>query len=91
LTHHSLRRFERYYLRIKGKQVPVEFVGFAPTPDNPHRLQFKRLDTGEPLYKRNASALSRHSDQCCWWVTGCDCALLLSQITPNPKKEGLPK
>ena len=60
---------EGYYLRIKSKQVPVMFCGFMDgTGIGSRRLQYKRLDTGETLYRRNAGSVSRHTDEC--WNTG---------------------
>ena len=74
----SLVVLDLYYLRIRSKQVPVMFCGFMDgTGMGSRRLQYKRLDTGETLYRRNASSVAKHSDEC--WYAGnshkpnCEC------------------
>ena len=65
----SLVVLDLYYLRIKSKQVPVMFCGFMDgTGIGSRRLQYKRLDTGETIYRRNAGSVSQHTDEC--WISG---------------------
>jgi len=66
----------RYLLRIKTKQVPVIYNGFAIwTAFEGKKHAFTRIDTGEWVFKRQARAVSKHYDDCCFMAQeqACTC------------------
>ncbi len=75
---------ERYLFRLRGKQVPVVYMGrFWNENTYQTNLHLRRLDllpTGY-LYRRTARALSKHFDNCA--LVGredCRCAERLSTV-----------
>lgn len=85
MTRDLLKVLDRYYLRYYGKQIPVEFVGFQHVGEGPARLDFRRLDNGDMIYKRYASALSKHRDNCAFFSRReCGCDKDLSRLGGAP-------